>query len=396
MKHYLAPTPDNLAWPTSAAIDHCELVDDGAIVVHWADRQLSRFHPLWLRDNCACDVCLHPSTREHLSDLLALPLDLKADKVSLDAEGALVVNWLLDRHVSVFNPGWLFAHSGLAQQQSSEPLLWTTADLVEPLSFSAADEHISDDVLLEVLLAVERTGLARIQNCGSSRATVEALGLRIGPVRETHFARIFDVVSRADGDSNAYTSERLSAHTDIPTRESPPGLQVLHCLVAEAQGGESTMTDGFKVAADLADQFPKDFAILSTVKWCFANRAGDTDYRWQAPIINLDDDGKVLEVRLLPFSRAPLMTEYENIEPSYRALQRFMEMANSPKYQMSYKFAAGDIVIFDNRRILHGRAEFFPQSGDRELRGLYLDRDDMHSKIRMHINRSNKQGCELV
>jgi len=85
------------------------------------------------------------------------------------------------------------------------------------------------------------------------------------------------------------------------------------------------------------------------------------------------------------------MTDYENIEPVYRALQRFMTMANSPEYQMNYKFVSGDIVIFDNRRILHGREEFFPQSGDRELRGLYLDRDDMHSKIRMHANQRNRQ-----
>ena len=401
MKHYLAPTPDNLAWPTSASIETCEIADDGAVLVRWADQQLSRFHPLWLRDNCACDVCLHAFTREHLTDLLDLPLDIKAEQVKLDADGALVVNWQLGKHVSVFNPGWLFAHSGLSQEQDSqgqgsEPLLWTATDLPEPLSFNAVDEQVSDDMLLEVLLAVERTGLARIRNAGSSRDTIEALGLRVGPVRETHFARIFDVISLADGDSNAYTSERLSAHTDIPTREAPPGLQVLHCLVAEADGGESTMTDGFKVAADLADQFPQDFAILSTVKWCFANRGGNTDYRWQAPIINVDSDGKVFELRLLPFSRAPLMTEYKNIEPVYRALQRFMAMANSPEYQMSYKFAAGDIVIFDNRRILHGREEFFPQSGDRELRGLYLDRDDMHSKIRMHANSRNKQDCELM
>ncbi len=392
MKHYPTPTPDNLVWPTEANIEYCEVLDDGAILVHWMDQQSSRFHPLWLRDNCACNICLHSVTREHLIDILDLCLDIKADQVSLDADRALVINWCHDRHVSVFNPGWLFAHSGLMPQQSSESFMWTSSELAEPISFSAIDQQISDDLLLEMLLVVERTGLVRIRNFGSSRDTVEALGLRIGPLRETHFARIFDVVSRVDGDSNAYTSGRLSAHTDIPTRESPPGLQVLHCLVADAKGGESTMTDGFKVAADLADQFPQDFAILSSLKWCFANRAGDTDYRWQAPIINVDDAGKVFEVRLLPFSRAPLMTEYQNIEPAYRALKRFMQMANSPDYQMRYTFSAGDILIFDNRRILHGREEFFPQSGDRHLRGLYLDRDDMHSTIRMHTHRLSRDS----
>ena len=59
-----------------------------------------------------------------------------------------------------------------------------------------------------------------------------------------------------------------------------------------------------------------------------------------------------------------------------------MEKANSPDYQMRFSFQAGDLIIFDNRRILHGRAEFFPTTGDRSLRGTYLDRDDVFSKIR--------------
>jgi gamma-butyrobetaine dioxygenase len=68
-----------------------------------------------------------------------------------------------------------------------------------------------------------------------------------------------------------------------------------------------------------------------------------------------------------------------------------MAMANAPEYQMRYQLAAGDIVIFDNRRILHGREAFLPQSGDRQLRGLYLDRDDMHSTIRMHSHKQNSR-----
>jgi len=108
------------------------------------------------------------------------------------------------------------------------------------------------------------------------------------------------------------------------------------------------------------------------------------------PIIGVDDNGDVFEVRLFPFSRAPLMTRYEKIEPSYRALKLFMTLANSNRYQMCYKLAAGDLIIFDNRRILHGRAEFFPGTGDRQLRGLYLDRDDTRSKIRMTINQQNR------
>ena len=85
---------------------------------------------------------------------------------------------------------------------------------------------------------------------------------------------------------------------------------------------------------------------------------------------------------MLPFSRAPLQGSFEDIQNAYAALRCYMEKANSPKYQMSFPFRAGDLIIFDNRRILHGRAKFYPSTGDRALRGTYLDRDDVLSKIR--------------
>jgi len=389
-------TPDNLVWPIDQRMEHVELVDN-AIVVKWSNQETSRYHPLWLRDNCACESCLHQVNREHILDLRDIPLDTQADTVTLDEQGSLCINWRNQNHQSRFNPGWLYAHSSqmTADSYSAQaPLFWNSSDLPEPPSFNAVDQIVDDELLHQILLSVEKVGLARVRNLASSPDVVEAFGLRIGPIRETHFARVFDVISRADSDSNAYTSDSLSAHTDIPTRENPPGLQLLHCLIADADGGESTMTDGFKVAHDIGAQDPEAYANLTTTKWCFANRAGTTDYRWKAPVIGLDDQGNLSEVRLLPFSRAPLMTDYNNIEISYRALQLFMEMANSPEYQITYPFKAGDLIIFDNRRIMHGRTEFFPKTGDRKLRGVYVDRDDMYSRLRCYTNEINRRKAE--
>ena len=46
-------------------------------------------------------------------------------------------------------------------------------------------------------------------------------------------------------------------------------------------------------------------------------------------------------------------------------------------------FAPGDLVGFDNRRILHGRDAFDPAAGRRRLRGCYLDHDDLFSRLRV-------------
>jgi gamma-butyrobetaine dioxygenase len=46
-------------------------------------------------------------------------------------------------------------------------------------------------------------------------------------------------------------------------------------------------------------------------------------------------------------------------------------------------FAPGDLVMFDNRRVLHGRDSFDPQGGQRHLQGCYVDRDDVYSRLRI-------------
>ena len=375
------PTPDNWYWPPSQNITSAT-VSGNAVMVQWNNDKHSKLHSLWLRDNCCCALCLNQVTRENLLDLRDIPEDIQAASVEVDTEGALCVTWLDCDHVSRFNPAWLYANSGHQPAPPFSLECWDTAQFSEPPTFYADDGLISDALLYEVLLSIRRHGLARIRDLPTDIELVEDFALRIGAIRETHFDRIFDVISKADGDSNAYTSEYLAAHTDIPTRESPPGIQILHSRVAEAKGGESLMTDGFKVAQDIEQEFPEHYKTLTSTKWCYANRAGPKDYRWEAPTIGLDDEGKLLEIRMLPFSRAPLQGSFDDIQKAYAALRCYMEKANSQKYQMSFSFKAGDLIIFDNRRILHGRAEFYPSTGDRALRGTYLDRDDVFSKIR--------------
>jgi gamma-butyrobetaine dioxygenase len=41
------------------------------------------------------------------------------------------------------------------------------------------------------------------------------------------------------------------------------------------------------------------------------------------------------------------------------------------------------MLTFDNRRVLHGRTAFDPNSGPRHLQGTYLDRDLVLSRLRV-------------
>ena len=384
------PTPDVYHWPVLHQIDNAQ-VDTGHIRLHWDNGQDSRFHAMWLRDQCACPDCTHPVTREQRISLLAIDEDVQASTAALDSEGGLAVCWS-DGHQSVYNPGWLYAHSGLRTPEETEIELWNRASLPEPPNFDGPAVMQDENIKLAVCEAMCRYGIARLRGLPTDDGTVEQVALEFGPVRESHFERVFNVISRPDADSNAYTSEELPAHTDMPSRETPHGLQLLHCRVNTSTGGEAIMVDGFKIAEDIRREAPEDFAILSTQPWTFANRAGETDYRWNAPLFELDSHGQLRSVRLASFLRAPLMAEFDAIEPAYRSLRRFIKMTYQPEYRMTFAYQPGDLVIFDNRRVLHARGEFDPNSGHRHLQGTYIDRDDLLSTMRMLRHRQTGQA----
>ena len=46
------------------------------------------------------------------------------------------------------------------------------------------------------------------------------------------------------------------------------------------------------------------------------------------------------------------------------------------------------MAVFDNRRILHGRSRFFPNTGFRHLHGFYVDRSELDSRVRVLTRRA--------
>jgi gamma-butyrobetaine dioxygenase len=226
-------------------------------------------------------------------------------------------------------------------------------------------------------------GLVRLRNLPTEPGSLATIAGRIGPIRPTNFGALFDVKAKPDPDSNAYTSIALPPHVDLPTREYHPGLQMLHCLENSVEGGQAVMLDGFAVAEALRDRHPEAFATLTRVRWRYANTAKTTDYVWHEPMIRLDARGELLEVRIADFLRGPLDAAFEDIEPAYEALMVLQRLLRDPAFAIRFTYAPGDLVIFDNRRLLHARDAFEGASGHRWLQGCYVERDEIRSRYRM-------------
>ena len=90
-----------------------------------------------------------------------------------------------------------------------------------------------------------------------------------------------------------------------------------------------------------------------------------------------------MEIRLNNWIRDTLHLPAEKMAAWYRAYKVLWQLFHSDAHQLEFTLKPGQMVAFDNRRVLHGRREFDPNSGARHLQGTYLDRDMLASRLRV-------------
>jgi gamma-butyrobetaine dioxygenase len=356
------------------------------IRVAWDDGTVQRFHPLWLRSECACPQCRDRVTLERTFDQFRLPQDLGATTIEVTAAGALRLVWSADGHVSLFDPGWLhrIARGEVPWTAGfGRPRLWRSelAGAIPTFGYQAV--MTEPRALHDWLTALRDVGLTLLSGVPAEAREVERIARRISLPRDSNFGAVFDVMTLANANSNAYTAIELPPHVDLPTREYQPGFQFFHCLDNQAEGGESTYVDGFAVAEHLRAAEPETFRTLSEVPLGFRFLDQASDYVWHAPALVLDERDELREIRFIPWLMAPLAAAPERFEPVYRALRRLAELTRDARFQIRLKLTAGTMSAFDNRRILHGRAAFAPNSGRRHFQGCYIEREEVESRIRV-------------
>ncbi|MEM9202634.1 MAG: TauD/TfdA family dioxygenase [Actinomycetota bacterium] len=379
----LGRTPDFYAY-AEAPLASADLAD-GVAQVRWPDGTQLDAYALWLFENQMGDVTIEERSREMKFDPADLPGDDVLRSVSIAPNGDLCAQWA-DGSSSVHHSGWL-RHVAERQHQPRsfmpDMVEWTTADLLEPPTHNGPAALVDDDALLEFLHDAVRYGLARLEHLPTDKDALPALGQRIGALRDTNFGVTWPVSVDIKPTSTANTPLPLPPHTDLPTRETPPGFQMLHCLVNTTTGGLSTMADGHAVVRRIREQYPDDYDALCTLDWVFFNRSPQHDHRWTGPLIDHGAPGMPLTIRAFhPVRGFPDMA-IEDQPRAYASLRRFSQIAGSDEFQLRYAFRPGDLVLFDNRRTLHGRTAIDETGGVRELHGTYIDHDEIYSRTRV-------------
>ncbi|KAI3652489.1 hypothetical protein MP228_001914 [Amoeboaphelidium protococcarum] len=391
---------------------------NNGVLISDPERGLAKEIPyVWLRDNCQCPQCVHPTTKQKLISSGHIPLDMTASRCQLvnynnkaqnNDGGVLEVQWsqnLLGSskhtdhpHKSQYPVSWLLQKEKHNPPQSPEyrNILWDRKTLFEStqnrkeICFDYRQYLEDDNTFLKFSQQLQNYGLAFIQNIPSQSNTagvesVESIAYRIGPIRETFYGKSWKVMSEHQAKNIAYTNLYLGLHMDLMYFESPPGLQFLHCVEnRNIDGGESTFVDSYKAVQLLKQKKEEHYHTLSSIRipYHYHNNGHQMIY-WRPVILQSNSWNKPspFEVNYSPPFMAPLSLQVfkgsqYTLDKWYEAFQHFQSIIEDESMLCSLKLAEGECAVFANRRVLHGRQGFtVGENGMRLLRGTYIDWD---------------------
>lgn len=351
-------------------------------VVQWTANRLG-FPPIWLRDNCPCAECRDPRNGQKFFGIGDLPDDLVIDSVE-QTRDTVTVTFAPDGHVSEFDATWLRSRrtpdEGDGRTERSKQL-WAAPDLAGALPVADWTTYADDaGVKAATLRDVVSVGFALLRGTPTTERTVLGIAETFGYVRVTNYGELFDVRVKPDPNNLAFTGLGIAPHTDNPYRDPVPTLQLLHCLENAAEGGESGLVDGFQAAALLREESPEAFEVLTATPVTFAWGDADTSLRADRPLIQVDGNGELREVRFNNRSMAALRLSPDRAARFYDAYRAFAEVISRPELLLTFRLDPGDCLIFDNSRLLHARTAF-AESGSRHLQGCYADLDGLISTL---------------
>ncbi|CAH3032730.1 unnamed protein product [Porites lobata] len=397
------------AQSTYSVTDVKPLVSGNCLQIDWKDGHTSTFHSCWLRLCCQCDKCKQSSSGQRTINVSSLPDPIKLSSFSIsENKQNLLLAWDFENdHQGVLNLKWLRencysepARKIQCEMRRTQPHLGQH-NLPE-VKYSEMME--TKEGLWKMLCQLSDHGMSLVKQVPiDDEETVRKVARRMGPLHETIYGLTFNVLTVPNPITIAYSDVELALHSDLVYYESPPGLQFLHCLRfdPEVEGGESIFVDAFEVAKDLRNQFPDDFNNLVRIPATFQKIHFERDYPvklvYKRPHVVLNPDNEIVAVNWSPDFEGPLFVPEADVKPYFKAYRRFTKLLDESTIKKTVTMQPGDLICFNNRRVLHGRNSFKLNGGVRFLKGCYVNIDEFRNTFQvMSELMGSYQPCKRI
>eukprot|EP00545_Synedropsis_sp_CCMP1620_P000701 CAMPEP_0119004972 /NCGR_PEP_ID=MMETSP1176-20130426/1454_1 /TAXON_ID=265551 /ORGANISM="Synedropsis recta cf, Strain CCMP1620" /LENGTH=523 /DNA_ID=CAMNT_0006956733 /DNA_START=39 /DNA_END=1610 /DNA_ORIENTATION=- len=423
-----------------STVQNVRLLSPGDATISSAAGDNNVIKPPPPRNSCHSGGGIYTSKQEDASDEdLVLEVEWQD---SSEAPSYYHVNWLLERALPKPNTE-ITSQQGLRRN-----------DELPQVEYGAL-EH-DETTLLDLYSALFQHGAVMVRNCPTPRyssddddkkneedTTPSAVVGKLLAGSLSHgalYGDIFHVQTMPDAHNLAYTSVGLPPHQDLSYYESPPGMQLLHCVEKRnIMGGESLLVDGLAASHKLKELAPDLFEILTTTNATFCKQREGADMVAYWPHIQLSTTNEIVGINWSPPFEGPLQlrsdaeassssssssssSQAPSVNDYYTAYTAFARLVDknrsseehnhhhalSPQLCRSLKEYAeectfetlleeGDMLVFNNRRMLHGRKPFEitgSNGGDgaRHLVGTYTNMEETMNRYRVLMRKHGWRG----
>lgn len=257
-----------------------------------------------------------------------------------------------------------------------------------------AEALLGDDVTAEeVLELLDANGFLLFPELGLDDARQVAFSRKLGPVvvkgadspgRGGEFREIFKVSLDPSLNSGPYMRSTVFWHIDGATDEIPPKASLLSARVVPDDGGDTQFVSTYAAYDRLSDEEKAEFESVQVV------HSVETAHRLHDP----DPTPEILaRLRSVPDRVQPLVWHHRSgrrslvlgatashvvgmPEQEGRAfLDSLLERVTTPDAVYTHRWSLGDLVIWDNRGVMHRATHYEPDSG-RRMHRVTLEGDE--------------------
>ncbi|XP_077290144.1 gamma-butyrobetaine dioxygenase [Arctopsyche grandis] len=357
------------------------------------------FPHVWLRDNCQCEKCFHVESKSRIINWKYFDVNTKPSDVQLTKDN-IEIKWD-DGHLSTFNLKWLHERSFNKSDRKNytENVYKLKKKQWSKNQFDSIFKKFKYDCLINENEELKRWleslsiyGVALVTDVPSSSDSCRRLASRVEFIKRTHYGEEFEVKAKPGTTNVAYLASNLQLHTDLPYYEYKPGTNLLHCITqSNSSGGENLLCDGLHVADQIRRNKPANYQMLTDVQveWeDYGEEDGNKFHSmYRSPVICLDKNGDVARINYsTPQRGSHLDVSVDGVKPWYESLKIFTDLIHEESAH--YKMSEGEMLCFDNRRLLHGRTEYSDTDQNvRRVIGAYVDWDFINSRLRVLNNK---------
>nr|XP_045612214.1 trimethyllysine dioxygenase, mitochondrial-like [Procambarus clarkii] len=341
---------------------------------------------IWLRDHCRCSRCYNHKTCQRIFDVGNIPLNIRPAVVKTTQDG-LQIQWP-DGHESEYEYKFLWQNSfdGCRTAHKVSRHLWKASTFPAAHLTTVPLEELCDpekNGARKLMYSIIQNGLAFISEVPADVESTRAAVEKFCTIKKTFYGELYVMHgTNYDHLDTAYSTESIGAHTDGTYFSQAARIQVFHCLQTATGGGENLLVDGFNVAKQFHEKHPEGYAFLSSeavpseyIEDGYHFMSLDTIFKHH-PVT-----GNIQQIRYNIYDRAPLSSlPMEKLQEFYLHFCNLTKIIRNPRNEYSLKLEPGTVLLIDNWRVMHGRANF---TGTRTMSGCYLDNDEFTSKARI-------------